>query len=41
MRGLCYEKLGNIPSAEADFKMALQFNANFDKAKEGLKRIGK
>lgn len=41
MRGLCYEKLGNIPSAEADFKMALQFNANFDKAKDGLKRLGK
>jgi tetratricopeptide (TPR) repeat protein len=41
MRGLCYEKLGNIPAAEGDFKMALQFNPAFDKATAGLKRIGK
>jgi tetratricopeptide (TPR) repeat protein len=41
MRGLCYEKLKNIPTAEADFKMALQFDPNFEKAKMGLQRIGK
>lgn len=41
MRGVCNEKLKNIDAAESDYKMALQNMPNYDKALEGLKRIGK
>lgn len=41
MRGLCQEKLNNLPAAEADFRQTLQLDASFTKAADGLKRIGK
>ncbi len=41
MRGVCNEKLKNMDAAAADYKMALQKMPNYDKAVEGLKRIGR
>lgn len=41
MRGVCNEKLKNIDAAAGDYKMALNIKADYDKAKEGLKRIGR
>ena len=41
MRGICNEKLKNIDAAEADYKMALSIMPSYDKALEGMKRIGR
>lgn len=40
MRGVCYESLGNIAAAKADFLKSLELNPAYDLPKNGLKRIG-
>ena len=40
-RGLCYENLGNIDAASADFKQALSIFPTYKLAKDGLKRVAK
>ena len=39
-RGLVEEKRGNKTAAIADYKQALDFRSDYDKALEGLKRLG-
>jgi tetratricopeptide (TPR) repeat protein len=39
-RGFIEEKRGNKDAAIADFKQALEFRSDYDKALEGLKRLG-
>lgn len=39
-RGLCSEMMGRKEEAIADYRQALVFNANYETAKEGLKRLG-
>ncbi len=40
-RGLCYENVGDIAAAEADFKHALSIFPSYKLAKDGLKRLSK
>ena len=41
MRGLSYEGLGNKKAASTDYKHALDINADYDLANDGLQRVGK
>ncbi len=39
-RGAAYENKGDKEQAIADFRKALKINPSYQKAKEGLKRLG-
>ncbi len=41
MRGLCYETLGNVKAAKADYTNSLEINYGYVKAIEGIKRLEK
>ena len=41
MRGLCYETLGNVKAAKADYTTAIEINYGYQKAIEGIKRLEK
>jgi len=38
-RGYCFELLGDLPNAQADYRQALSFNPQHKGSQEGLARI--